>query len=288
MKINGLYILIILVVSFLGVLIMFATMIRVKTHTNQVVLKSIEDVPVESWAKLAEKKIFFGHKSVGYNIIDGIKDVIQVHDYIRLNIIETTEPADFEEPVFGHSQVGTNTDPASKVEEFGNILDSGLGDKIDIAFLKFCYVDVMRDSDPKKIFDNYRAVLDDLKSRYPHIKFLNVTVPVCSAPKSLKSHLKESVKLLIGKPVFLDDNIKRHHYNTILKGTYSKEEPVFDLALIETIGPENTICYVNKGKKSVPVMASDYTEDGGHLNYQGRIKAAEQLLIMLAELANDT
>lgn len=278
----------VLIFLVIGGLIIHMTKIKVIKDTNKVTLKAIEDVPVETWAKLAEKRIFFGHKSVGRNIIDGIEDIIQVHDYIRLNIVETTNPAEFDEPIFGHAQIGTNTDPGSKMVDFMTILDSGLGDKIDIAFMKLCYVDVVRDSDPENILNDYKMMLEDMKSRYPETIFLNVTVPVCSTPKGFKKNLKESVKLLIGKPGFLDDNIKRHRYNTILKDTCSGTEHVFDLAFIETIGTENFRCLVNKGKEKIPVMASEYTEDGGHLNERGRRKVAEQLLIILAELANDS
>ncbi len=267
---------------------MYMTKIKVIKDVNTMSLKAIEDVPVESWAKLAEMKIFFGHKSVGYNIIDGIKDIIEVHDYIRLNIVETANPAEFDGPIFAHAQIGTNVDPGSKMVDFMTKLDSGLGSKLDIAFMKLCYVDVMRDSEPENILDDYKMMLEDMKSHYPNIVFLNITVPVCSVPKDLKSNLKESIKLLIGRPCFLDDNIKRHHYNTILKESFSETENIFDLAFIETIGMGNLKCYVNKRKEKVPVMASEYTDDGGHLNEMGRRKVAEQLLIMLAELSNDS
>ena len=33
-------------------------------------------------------------------------------------------------------------------------------------------------------------------------------------------------------------------------------------------------------------MVPEYTEDGGHFNDQGKKKVAEQLLIILAEVAN--
>jgi len=268
-----------------GILTMVITRIKTGIDANKITLPSIDDVPREYWAKLAEKKIFFGHQSVGYNIIDGITDVINERDDIKLNIIEACEPAAFDQPVFAHSQVGMNTDPFSKIKRFGEIMDAGVGSKVDMAFFKFCYVDIMRDSDPQQVFDGYSAALEELKGRYPEKKFLHITIPIRSVPKGAKRNLKQSVKLLIGRPGFLEDNMMRRRYNDLLKNAYSKTGLFFDLALIESVNADGFRCHAVKGAEKVYVMAPEYTEDGGHLNSRGRKKVAEQLLIILAEMA---
>jgi len=132
-------------------------------------------------------------------------------------------------------------------------MDTGAGGKVDIAFFKFCYVDIMRDSDPQEIFDSYRTVLEELKKRYPDTKFLHITVPIRSVPKGLKKNLKQSVKLLIGMPGDLEDNMMRERYNKFLRDAYSKTEPFFDLALIESVNPAGFRCYTAKGTKKVNV-----------------------------------
>jgi len=268
-------------------LAMFFMKIETMTDANNVTLPSIDDVPGENWEKLYEKKIFFGHQSVGFNIVDGISEILNERDNIKLNIVEASDPAEFDQPVFAHSQVGRNTDPVSKIKSFKTIMDAGVGDKVDMAFFKFCYVDIMRDSDPQSIFDSYKAAMDELKGRYPETTFMHLTVPVCSAPKGAKRNLKQSVKLLIGRPGVLDDNIMRHRYNSLLMEAYSKTEPVFDLALIESVNPDGFRCYAEKGEEKVFVMVPEYTDDEGHLNGKGRKKTAEQLLISLAEIANN-
>ena len=256
---------------------------KIRTDSNKITLPSIDDVPRESWAKLAGKKIFFGHQSVGYNIVDGIADILDERDYIKLDIVEARGPAGFDKPVFAHAQVGRNTDPASKIESFREVMDAGVGDKVDIAFFKFCYVDIMRDSDPQEILDSYSAAINDLKDRYPKTRFLHVTVPVCSPSKGFKRNIKQSVKLLIGRPGVLDDNMMRERYNKLLNDAYCGTEPFFDLALAESVNPDGFRCYAVKGAEKVHVMAPDYTDDGGHLNSRGRKKVAEQLLMILAE-----
>ncbi len=278
----------IIIAAFLAVEILMMVVFRIKTRTDstKITLPSIDDVPKEYWAKLADKKIFFGHQSVGYNIVDGIKDIISERINIKLNVVEAREPSTFDQPVFAHSQVGMNTKPFSKIKRFVEIMDSGVGNNVDIAFFKFCYVDIMRDSNPEEIFNGYSAALEGLKNRYPNTKFLHVTVPIRSVPKGAKRYLKQALKLLIGSPGFFEDNIMRGHYNNLLNGSYSKTGLFFDLALIESVNSNGFECYALKGTEKVSVMAPEYTEDGGHLNGLGRKKAAEQLLMNLAEIAS--
>lgn len=286
MKIRTLQVFII-IAAFLavGILILVVSRMKTRTGSTRIELPSIDDVPKEHWEKLAGKKIFFGHQSVGYNIIDGITDILSERDYIKLNIIESREPSAFDKSVFAHSQAGMNTKPFSKIERFVEIMDSGVGSKVDMAFFKFCYVDIMRDSEPQKIFNDYSAALEGLKQRYPNTKFLHVTVPIRSTPKGARKYLKQAVKLFVGKPGFFEDNIKRHSYNKLLSDAYSKTGFFFDLARVEAVNSSGFGCYALKGQQKVSVMAPEYTEDGGHLNGPGRKKAAEQLLIILAEIA---
>jgi len=44
---------------------------------------------------------------------------------------------------------------------------------------------------------------------------------------------------------------------------------------------------MKKRDQKVFIMLPQYTTDGGHLNEEGRKIVAEQLLIVLAELANE-
>ena len=38
---------------------------------------SLKDIPDTAWETLSKKKIYFGHQSVGYNIIAGIQDLMK-------------------------------------------------------------------------------------------------------------------------------------------------------------------------------------------------------------------
>jgi len=78
-----------------GILTMVITRIKTRTDANKITMPSIDDVPHEYWVKLAEKKIFFGHKSAGSNIIDGMEDISNECKQIKLNIVTILAPLAF-------------------------------------------------------------------------------------------------------------------------------------------------------------------------------------------------
>ena len=65
-----------------------------------VMFKNIKDVPAEKWKKLAKKKIYFGHQSVGFNIMDGVQDVLKENPQIELKIVETRKAVDLKRVQF--------------------------------------------------------------------------------------------------------------------------------------------------------------------------------------------
>ena len=101
---------------------------------EKVSFPSIKDVPVENWEKLSQKKIYFGHQSVGNNIMDGVKDLMTEYPQINLKIVETSDQADFKLGIFAHSKVGKNMDPISKISGFESYMKNGLGGRADKAF----------------------------------------------------------------------------------------------------------------------------------------------------------
>ena len=228
-------------------------------------------------AKVAEKKIFFGHQSVGFNIIDGISDIVKEEQGASLNIVKTNTPDVFSSPVFAHFTVGENNDPASKVKDFSRFMDNGIGDHADIAFLKFCYIDVNKTTDTDKIFSVYKETMDRLKNRYPKTQFVHVTVPLTVSEVSIKSLIKK----LLGRE---DNNIKRNHFNERLIQEFSGQDPVFDLAGIESTSPDGNRSTFTEGGKRYYSLAPEYSDDGGHLNEKGRRVAAVALLKFLSDI----
>ena len=249
---------------------------------------SIKDVPASAWEKLAQKKIYFGHHSVGHNIINGIKDLMKENPKIKLNIVETADQSNFKLGLFAHSGVGKNTDPKSKIDEFAKFINKGIGKKADIAFFKFCYVDVRTGTEVRNVFNDYKNIMSKLMNAYPDTKFIHVTVPLTTEPTVLQGLIRSAknvIKKIIGRSVYdPHDNQKRSLFNEMLIQEYHGKAPIFDLAKIESTFLNGTRCSFTKDGKTYYSMAPEYTNDGGHLNETGRKKVAEQLLILLANL----
>ena len=125
-------------------------------------------------------RIYFGHQSVGYNIIEGIKDLSS-----GFNIVDSTE-APGEDSFFLHSGVGRNTEPVSKIKDFSEIV-SELGEDIDVAFLKFCYIDFSAATDSQEVFTDYQTAVKDLKQKYPDLIFVHLTAPLVTVQKGTES-----------------------------------------------------------------------------------------------------
>jgi len=250
---------------------------------DRVPVPSARDVQASAWEKLESRKMFFGHQSVGNNIIEGMQDVMKENPRIRLNILRTTTPEEMRPGVFAHAPVGKNSQPQSKLDAFKGVMEKGAGSRVDIAFFKLCYVDIKPDTDVENLFASYRDALADLKRKYPKVTFVHVTTPLTT----LQTGPKAWIKKLIGKPVAgYEDNIKRHAYNELLRKEYRGKEPVFDLAQVEAVLPDGGKAGFTVGGKKYPHLISEYTNDGGHLNEKGRKIVAEQLLIFLASLSH--
>jgi len=246
---------------------------------------SIKDIPDSAWKKLSEKKIYFGHQSVGNNIINGIKDLMKENSQINLNIVETADPADFKTGIFAHSSVGKNDNPQSKIDAFASFVEKGIGDTANIAFFKFCFVDVDTGTDIQKLFTEYKSTMLLLKKQYPKTTFIHFTVPLL---KKSKGSLKSLIKKIVGKNGgFFDNqhNIKRNEFNDLLRNEFEGKEPIFDLAKMESTHPDGGMETFTKDGENYYSLVPDYTDDGGHLNKKGRKIVAEQLLILLANLS---
>lgn len=249
--------------------------------TNNKTLSSCTDVPESDWQHLSQKNIYFGHQSVGFNIVDGIKDIMKENPHIKLNVIETSDPSNVRGPSFAHFPVGENTNPKSKRDAFTSLMNKGSENKVDIAFFKFCYVDIRHETKIPELFEEYESTMSSLRAKHPQTVFVHFTVPLTT----IQSGPIALIKQILGRPVAgYEDNIKREEFNEKLRKRYLGKEPVFDLALIESTNEEgNRLSFTHQGKIGY-ILASEYTNDGGHLNERGRKIVAEQLLIFLSKL----
>jgi len=240
------------------------------------------------WEKLAAKRIYFGHQSVGHNIIDGIVTIMKSNPAIRLNIRETKDVSAFNNGVFAHSPNGENGKPKSKIDAFVKTMDSGLAKRIDSAFFKFCYVDFNKDTDISDLFRYYSMAMDAMKKKYPEVIFLHMTVPLTTEGELLgiKTRLKEQVKMIMGRETELqqsiDANIKRNEFNILLRKKYGSRY-IIDLEQFESTNPDGALYTGAKGGVKHNLMVPAYTYDGGHLNDLGKMVVADRFLTRLAK-----
>ena len=272
--------------SLFVIMILFAFLISCnggKMSEKNISYDTIKDVPASTWEKLSQKKIYFGHQSVGFNIMDGVQDLIKEYPIIKLNIVETSDASDFNVGLFAHSRVGKNVDPKSKIDEFVSFMDKGIGKKADAAALKFCYVDVTAKTDVENILADYGKSIAQLKKQYPDMTIIHFTTPLTTSKTTWKTWIKK----VMGKKEMweYDGNIKRNQYNEILIKQYQGKEPILDIAKIESTFPDGTRSTFTKDGNTYYSMVPEYTHDGGHLNELGRIKVAEQLLLLLANVS---
>lgn len=228
---------------------------------------------------LTAQKIFFGHQSVGDNIVQGIRDLMTVDSRLQLKVISSADPARVDGPAFVESHVGANTNPKSKNEAFLTIVEKGLGPQNAVAMLKYCYVDIGPSTDVSGMFKNYSNLISQLKTKYPALKIVHITVPLTTTEPAGKAWLRR----VLGKPTAREDNIKRNQFNRLLRETY-QPETVFDLAEVESTHADGSRSYFMDGDVKIYSLAPEYTSDGGHLNEAGRRAAAQRLLMTLANL----
>jgi lysophospholipase L1-like esterase len=225
---------------------------------------------------LSSAKVFFGHQSVGVNIIEGIRDIMASDARLQLNIVDSRNPEAVPGPAFVETHIGRNTDPASKNADFLAIMNQGFE---GIALFKYCYIDIGETTDVQRMFNSYQAMIEQIHKDHPGVRIVHVTVPLTAVDSSPKSWLKG----LLGRNTAQDDNLKRNQFNALLRQTYAKE-PIFDLAEVESTREDGSRESFKNGNEIGYALASEYTTDGGHLNEAGRRIAAQRLLEVLAAL----
>lgn len=228
--------------------------------------------------KLSNMKIYFGHQSVGFNILDGVKDI----DDGKFNIVEISENFNFNKSGFYHSRIGSNGGPISKIDNFYENVMNGGGETADVVFLKLCYVDINAETDVEAVFNHYVKVMTELAEKYPKLKIVHFTVPLIVNESTWKTKIKSAIK----KSVIweYEGNKKRNQYNEMIKQYYDGKEPVFDIAKFESTRPDNTESTFEYGGKTYLELNDQYSSDGGHLNETGRKWIAAHLLSFLTDL----
>lgn len=229
---------------------------------------------------LSNQKIYFGHQSVGYNILSGMEQW-EEEAGIQLNISETRDLSNTGDASFVHFRVGENRDPYSKIDDFAKLVQQIPKDEPSVAFFKFCYIDFQPEADVDAIFKAYKEKMLALRDSSGNCRIVLCTVPVTAIQKGYKALAKK----ILGKPLrHTRENIKREAFSERIRNELGEDFPVFDLAKVESTLPDgSTQTFKYKGKQH-PSMPHSYTRDMGHLNPQGARIVAYSFIAFFSEL----
>ena len=229
--------------------------------------------------RISQRRIFFGHQSVGGNLLDGIRQ-LSVTANVPLRMVETSGTSSVQSATFGHALLAQNGEPLQKLRNF----EAAFGNQpsgIDIALVKFCYVDITANTDVKALFNHYITTITALKAKNPGTTFIHVTVPLTTVQDGVKG----GIKRLLGRPPYgFIENMRREEYNTLLRLAYRGRESVFDLARAESTKPNGQAETVAWNGDIVPAMVAEYSDDSGHLNATGKLRAAREFISVLAAI----
>ncbi len=228
---------------------------------------ALSDVSAAQWQQLASRKVFFGHQSVGGNILGGVSAVLVDRPDIGVRRVYSRTPAGVSGGALVDAGVGSNGDPAGKTADFEAMLADGLGAGGGVATYKFCYVDVGAGTDVAALLAGHQAAVARIRAAHPEVTIVHMTMPLMTAAAS-----------------GVDAEAKRVEYNRLLVEAYQGREPVFDLARVESTHADGSRSYVSSGGEQVFTLADEWSADGGHLNTAGSRRVAEQFLIFLARL----
>jgi hypothetical protein len=225
------------------------------------------------------RSVFFGHQSVGMNLIEGLRE-LSAEQGVPLRVVEEKGRLDVPAGTFAHSYIAENGDPMRKLRSFAQALDGAAAEPA-VALMKFCFVDFRADTDARALFAAYRETLAGLSARHPGISFVHVTTPLTT----VQGGMKGAVKRLLGRaPAGLLENARREEYNALLRAAYRGREPFFDLAEAESTRPDGTREIVEWHGAAVPALVPAYTADGAHLAGMGQTRAAREFLDVLGSV----
>ena len=227
--------------------------------------------------KVSRTEVFFGHQSVGMNILEGVSSVYAAHGMTGPPIEQGAAPGK-DGGFIDHAFIGENGEPLLKIQDFAAQLRAGLGKQVDVAMMKLCYVDITSGTDVRAVFDAYRNTMAALQREFPHVTFIYVTMPLTTQP-GLLSRVKS---LLTGRGGSAADNAARERFNALIRQQYAGGH-LFDLAAAESTTPDGGRVSGTYDGQRYYALYDGYASDPGHLNAEGAQVAAAAWLKAVAQ-----
>jgi len=227
--------------------------------------RKMDDALAADFAQVGAARVYFGHQSVGGNVLSGLADLQGQLDrpLIRVAELGALDAGDAG-GVLLQTAIGQNGKPDAKCEDFRQVMRQLQG-RVDVALFKFCYIDFDDQSDAAAIFDTYSRTMDEMKRQYPEVIFVHVTAPLRSIERGPGVWARE----LLGKRNRAKfANAARGEFNRLLRERYASD-PIFDLAAVMSTYPDGRRETFTLDGKTYESLVPAYTDDGGHLNAVG-------------------
>ena len=237
------------------------------------------DITADDLAKVSRTKVFFGHQSVGMNVLDGLSGVYAERGMAAPTIEQGDTQPGKDGGFVDHAFIGENEKPLLKIQDFDAKMRSGIGQQVDVALMKLCYVDVTSDIDVDALFVTYREAIAVLEQDFPRVAFVHVTVPLMTEQgqlSKLKSRLTGSSRY--GSA----ENAARERLNALIRREYAGDH-LFDLAAIESTAPDGSRAIGTYKGQQYYRLYDGYASDSGHLNGEGARVAATAWLKAIAQ-----
>lgn len=218
---------------------------------------------------VAGARVFFGHQSVGQNVLDGVRAVYPASGRSA--------------PAVRDAYLGENEKPLLKIEDFDARMRAGMGREVDVAMMKLCYIDITTQTDVDGLFGAYRTTLAALERDFPDVTFVHVTVPLTTERGRLaavRAGLTRSERYGPG------ENVNRERLNSRLRDEYAGRH-LFDLAAAESTAPDGTRVTGRHRGSDYYALYDGFASDSGHLNPTGAQVAATAWLATVAHAVRD-
>lgn len=221
----------------------------------------------QTWLDQArDLDIFFAHKSVGNNILDGMAD-LQAMNPTRYTMATAVSGASWFTNNSGilHQSLGTNGEPYTKIDGFDAFIRGGYG-VADAAMMKFCPGDTLPFGvvPAADIWAAYRDTMTALAADYPDAAIVWWTMPISTAADNR-------------------GNDEKTIFNTAVRSHCAANDCIlFDIADIESHDPAGTAVFSSTGDEA---LWAGYASDGAHLNEVGRQRVAQAFWWLFARLA---
>lgn len=222
-------------------------------------------------------RVFFGHQSVGQNVVDGLAEL---GGGLRVVDLDGASGADDATPALLHARIGANGDPRGKIDDFARRAAELHAAGVDTVMMKLCYADIGATTDTDGLLGHYARAVSHLRAHCPDLRVVHVTTPLRRMPLGARALARRALR----RPEDgLRANAARAAYNAGLAARFG-DDPLFDLAAAESGRPGGRTAGRRHAGRVVPSLAPEYTDDGGHLNARGRAVVARALARFLHDL----